>query len=607
VSGIAGIVRTDGAPADADLLRRMAACLAFRGPHGAGVRCVGATGLAHALLDTGDEAHPPTQPFTIDGERWIVADARIDGRAELVSALRAAGEAASEDAPAAELILRAHRAWGDESPSRLLGDFAFAIWDERARRLFCARDHFGVKPLYHAQIAGAFVFSNTLECVRLHPGVSDELNERAVGDFLLFGNNRDLSTTFFSAVRALPPAHALTVEDGRIRVSRYWSLPTEGEPVRGSVREHVERFTALLDRAVADRLPRGRASILLSGGRDSTAIAATARSMAPDVDLHAVTVGYESLFADPEPRFTRAAAEHLHIPLDLLAADGYGVLDGMRDGRLRRPEPLDDPLPSLAQELYRRAADHAPVALTGSGGDMALRESESRLARLLVEGKAARALWEGLVYARWHGRLPRPGFRTLRRRRSGEIGAPPPVPAWLDADFARRAGLRERMAEMGGAPPSPHPLRPEAHRLLSSPAVTRILEQYDPGVRRLPVHFRHPLLDVRLIHHLLYIPPSQWYNDKALLRIAMRGRLPPEIVRRPKATLAADPLLVRLRRDGAEWIGGAALSPAVERFVDRSRVPRLLGGSGGVADTDRLHENLRPLLLSLWLDAEAVR
>ncbi len=607
MSGIAGVVRTDGGPADAELLRRMAASLAFRGPHGTGVRCEGAAGLAHALLDTGDEAHPPAQPFTLDGERWIVADARIDARGDLARALRAGGEPASEDAPAAELILRAYRAWGDESPSRLVGDFAFAIWDEPARRLFCARDHFGVKPLYYAGVADAFVFSNMLECVRRHPGVPGDLNEQAVGDFLLLGSNRDLSTTFFSAIRALPPAHALAVEDGRIRVSRYWSLPMEGEPARGSVREHVERFTALLNRAVTDRLPRGRASLLLSGGRDSTAIAATARAVAPDLDLHAVTVGYESLFADPEPRFARAAAEHLHIPLDLLAADGFGVVEGMRDRGLHRPEPLDDPLPALAQELFRRAADHAPVALTGDGGDMVMRESESRLARLLLERKVGRALWEGMVYARWHGRLPRPGFRTLRGRRSGEIGAAPPFPSWLDADFARRAGLRERLAEAGAATTPVHLLRPEAHRLLSSPAVTRILEQYDPGVRRLPVHFRHPLLDVRLVRHLLYIPPAQWYNDKALLRIAMRGRLPPEIVRRPKTPLAADPLLVRLRRDGAGWIGGATLSPAVERFVDRSRVPRLLGGSGGVADTDRLHEDLRPLLLSLWLDAEAAR
>ena len=605
MSGIAGIVRTDGAPADADVVRRMAECLAFRGPHGTGVRCEGPAGLAHALLDTGDEAHPPAQPFTLDGQRWIVADARIDGRADLVRGLRAAGEEAAEDAPAAELILRAHRAWGEECASRLLGDFAFAVWDAAARRLFCARDHFGVKPFYYAEAGGAFVFSNTLECVRRHPGVSDELNEQAVGDFLLLGSNRDLSTTFFSAVRALPPAHTLTVDNGRIRISRYWSLPVEGEPVRGSVREQVERFTALLDRAVADRLPRGRASILLSGGRDSTAVAATARTVAPDLDLHAVTVGYESLFADPEPRFARAAADHLHIPLDLLAADGYGVLDGARDHPL--PEPNDDPLPSLARELHRRAAAHAPVALTGDGGDMALRESESRLARLLTEGRIVRAAWEGLVYARWHGRLPRPGFRTLRGRRSGEIGAPPPFPAWLDAEFARRAGLRERLIDVGGVQSSPHPLRPEAHRLLSSPAVTRILEQYDPGVRRIPVHFRHPLLDVRLVRHLLYIPPAQWYNDKALLRIAMRGRLPPEIVRRPKTPLAADPLLVRLRRNGAGWLGGAALSPAVERFVDRSRVPRLLGGDAAMADTDRLHEDLRPLLLSLWLDAGGAR
>ena len=92
----------------------------------------------------------------------------------------------------------------------LRGDFAFAIWDARKKLLFCARDHFGVKPFYYSDLGELFLFSNTLDCLRLHPEVSDELNDAAIGDFLLFGLNCDAATTTFRDIRRLPAAHAMT-------------------------------------------------------------------------------------------------------------------------------------------------------------------------------------------------------------------------------------------------------------------------------------------------------------------------------------------------------------------------------------------------------------
>lgn len=601
MSGIAGIVSLRGAPPDAAVLARMRQALAFRGPDGGAAWSAGSAGLVHTALGTGDEAAPLPQPANLDGRFWITADARIDDREALLGRLRAAGEAADGDAPAAELILRAYRRWGAECVSRLLGDFCFAVWDAEERTLFCARDHFGAKPFYYAALEGEFVFSNTLECVRLHPGVSAELDERAVGDFLLFGTNLDLASTTFSAIRCLPPAHSLTVRDGTVRISRYWSLPTDGRARGGSIREQVERFTAVLETAVADRLPRGKAGILLSGGHDSTAVAATARGVAPQVELRGFTVGHERLLEDPEPRFARRAAEHLGIAWECQALDGYGPFGG--PDAARTPEPVDDPLLAASAALHRRAASYAAVALTGDGGDMALRESESRLARLVTQGRLLRAAVEAAEYVWWHRRLPRPGIRTLLGRRSGRIGGGPEVPDWLDEDFARRCGLRERWAELEVAIPPAHPLRPEAHRLLAWPGLTRLLERMDAGLRRVPLELRHPLLDLRLVESSLYTPPAQWYNDKGLLKIATRGRLPPEIVRRPKSPLAGDPLLARLRRDGEGWLGGRTLGEEVRRFVRPAAVPRVAGGEAEAWDAGRLQEDLRPLALSLWLKA----
>jgi len=167
-------------------------------------------GFGHTLLSTTDDAALDRQPYSLDDSLWITADARIDGRQDLVAALRDAGEVVAGEATDAELVLHAYRAWGERCVDRLLGDFAFGIWDQRQRRLFCARDHFGVKPFFYAEPRGAFIFSNTLECVRRHPGVTSALDDLSIADFLLFEYNQRLDATAFAEIRRLPPGHALT-------------------------------------------------------------------------------------------------------------------------------------------------------------------------------------------------------------------------------------------------------------------------------------------------------------------------------------------------------------------------------------------------------------
>jgi asparagine synthase (glutamine-hydrolysing) len=187
MSGIVGLLNLDGAPVDRDLLRGMTEFMAFRGPDAQESWVDGAVGFGHAMLRTTFEQEREQQPCSLDGEVWITADARIDGRSELKQKLAARGRADLKAATDVELILHAYHAWGRDCVAHLLGDFAFAIWDGRERALFCARDHFGVKPFYYAHIGDEVVFSNTLNAVRLHPAVPAELNELAIADFLLFG------------------------------------------------------------------------------------------------------------------------------------------------------------------------------------------------------------------------------------------------------------------------------------------------------------------------------------------------------------------------------------------------------------------------------------
>lgn len=607
MSGIVALLQLDGAPVDAALLERMTASLAFRAPDGARARSAGPLGLGHALLRTGDRERAVEEPLTLDGETWIAADARIDGRAELVSDLRSAGRVVDEDASSAELILHAYAAWGDASPARLLGDFAFALWDAPQRRLFCARDLFGVKPLYHARAGAALVVSNTLDAVRLHPGVSDALDEAAVADFLVHGHPQALDLTIWRDVRALPPAHALVAGDGEVRVRRWGALPAEAEPLRyRRVADYVGHYLAVMGDAVRDRLPDGGAAIFLSGGRDSTTIAALAREAADRgerrTELRGYTAVYDRLMPDEERRYTAMAAEALRIPVRFTAVDGYEAFERWETPALLRPQPTDAVLGAIEADQLAQAAGHARVLLTGQGGDAALRETRSRLTKLVVSGHLLRALREAAEYAWWHRRLPRPGVRSWRADRTGASRWHARVPAWIDPDFARRAGLRERVAAWNAQAPPPHPLRPEAFEQLSSPLWPALFAAYDPGATRVPVEVRHPYFDLRVARFLLSVPPAQWYNDKGLPRMGMRGRLPDAFLRRPKTPLSGDPLEARLRDRGAGWLGGRALGPAVARFVDPEKVPRTVGGRGAPSDAP-LWEEVRPLALSLWLSA----
>ena len=189
MSGIVGIVNFDGAPVDRALLRRMTDSMAFRGPDEQRIWADGNVGFGHTLLRTTFESEHEHQPLTLDGRVWIVADARVDAQADLIAKLNARGEHVKRGVPDVELLLRAYRVWGEDCIEHLLGDFVFAVWDRPRQSLFCARDHMGVKPLYYVSIGQTLVFSNTLDCVRLHPKVSDKLNELAIADFLLFGLN----------------------------------------------------------------------------------------------------------------------------------------------------------------------------------------------------------------------------------------------------------------------------------------------------------------------------------------------------------------------------------------------------------------------------------
>jgi asparagine synthase (glutamine-hydrolysing) len=597
MSGIVGIVNWDGTLVDPRLLSRMTDALKSSGPDGQHIWLGGAVGFGHASLRTERDAPPDPQPLSLDGRTWITADARIDGRRELVRELTAHGCYGLRDATDTALILHAYRVWGESCVRNLLGDFAFAIWDGTRRRLYCARDHFGVKPLFYAEGPHFAVFSSTLDCVRVHPGVSSAVDDEAIADFLRVGGIQDPAATAFAHIRRLPAGHYLVGELG-VRAKRYWRLPVDGEIRYRRGTEYVEHFGELLEQAVADRLRSRAVGVLMSGGLDSTAVAAVARrSLSADpspFDLRAYTTVCDRLVADPERRHAQAAADALSMPIHFRVVDDYEVFERWDKPELRRPEPESDPLLALHVDQLSDAAAHGRVLLTGYGADPAVRVPASYALDLVKRGELWRLATELGSYVVHRRRLPPIRLGVHARRWLGlDTRTPDECPAWL------RPASGERPGRTPTEPPPIHQSRPHAYELLTSSDWPQIFEIYDPGVTGVPVEVRHPFFDRRVVEYLLAIPALPWCFDKTVVRLAMRGMLPDTVRLRPKTVAAEDPLVALFRAPEAAWVDGFKAVPALRRYVDRERVPRL----SGEHDPSAIWTNVRPLCLDYWLSA----
>jgi asparagine synthase (glutamine-hydrolysing) len=602
VSGIVGIYDRSGTPVDRGLLQALAHFLSQHGPDGRDTWSHGAIGLGHTKLCTTRESQIERHPASLDGQLWITADARIDCRDELERKLEQQGHGAQgRPMTDSDLILRSYAAWGAECVQHLRGDFAFAIWDARKKLMFCARDHFGVKPFYYSELGELFLFSNTLDCLRQHPDVSEDLNDAAIGDFLLFGLNCDAATTTFRDIRRLPAAHAMTVSSDGLRIQRYWSAPTEGRIRYKRAEDYVEHFQILLQAAVADRTRVDRAGILLSGGLDSATIATTARELAcGTLDLRAYTVVYESLIPDQDGEHASAVAEFLKIPLQCIPMDSLQPFDRWAEPEIRSPEPVDDPFFAGLFDQFRAIAADCRVVLSGEGPDNLMHFQMWPFVRDLVRNQEWSALLRESSRYIWLRPSVLPG---LKRRALGLFGKDPTAPVypdWLVPDFARRLNLKDRAREWSELPAArPHPVLPKAHASLSLPHWSAMFEHENPGVTRCAVEVRHPFLDLRVVNFLLALPPFPLFFEKQLLREVVAGRLPESVRTRRKAPLAGSPLLTHLRQTQTGWMGKMAWDTHMDSYVDRSK----LAAFQNETNAQRAHSDVRPLCLNFWLQS----
>jgi len=227
-----------------------------------------------------------------------------------------------------------------------------------------------------------------------------------------------------------------------------------------------------------------------------------------------------------------------------------------------------------------------------------LRGSFSYLINLFKTLQFGRAAMEVGKHLITHHSLPQIGFRTRVRRWLKRPAWRSSYPDWLNPDFEARLDLPGRWEQLLAERPHIHPRRPEAYQILTTLFWTQLFESYDPEVTNFPVETRHPLFDLRLLSYLMALPTLPVCVDKRLMRVAMRGMLPEQVLSRRKAPLAGDPLVEVMRHNGFYLNGQFRLAPELAAYVQPDWIPRF---TDTTQSADQLWANLRGLSLNHWL------
>lgn len=608
MSGFAAIYHTNGAPVDPALLKRLESHLSYRGPDEQATRVLGPTGnvgLAHAMFRTTFEAEREHQPFSLDGSVWIAGHIRVDAREELQRRLEGSGCTGASQATDAELVLRAYLVWGEGCVEQLIGDFSFAIWDDRERKLFCARDHLGIRPLFYCAIPGAWIVSNSLDAIRLHPSIPDELDEVWVADFLMFGQSAEFDNSVFRAIKRLPPGCTLSIAaNGEARLRRYWQLEI-GDPVYlGHHREYEERFRELVDVAVRDRLRQPRTGIWLSGGLDSSTLAATAAKRVADPSREIVgwTFVFQRLIPDDEEFYVRLTAKRFGFPVVFRSKDNACYDPGWWERPSCSPEPDTGVFTDAADRGFaNEMAGQSQVWFYGEGPDNALRfEWRAYLSWLKAGGRWDRMARDvaSLFFLDSPRSILADAWRLIRQPLP-QWASEKTLPEWISPDCIRRLGLEERWRRHWTPAPSAHPWRPWAYASFQGTLWQNLFERFEPrcAPHCRPSETRHPYLDLRVLRFLLSVPVIPWARRKLLERRATRDILPLEILKRPKTALRSDPWLAALRNHPFPPL---SVPNSLGGYVDRQKLPRNWPQDGG-----RAYQAIYLLSLFHWAGAGA--
>jgi asparagine synthase (glutamine-hydrolysing) len=587
LSAVYGLVRLDGrevAPAELEAMRRP---MAYWGPDGGGTWCEGGAGLGQLVaLRTPEDEHE-AGPVRLASGTVVTAAARLDNRDELCRELHvpAADRPATPDG---RIVALAYERWGEEAARRLLGDWSFAAWDPRERRLVLARDHYGNTALYYHRAGGTLAFASSLKGLLALPHVPRRLDELQLARALVICP-ADGAATMYEGVRRLPTAHIASFDAGGLRTREFWSLLDVPEVRLASDDDYVERLLDLFAGAVRTRL-RARApiAVTLSAGLDSSAVTALAARELGAARLTAYTarpahpeVAAEMprLMVDEWPLAQVAAARYPgveHVPVDGREVTPLAAIEHSLDVH-EEPEHAVPNLPWVRALLDTARANGAGVLLTGQMGNggfswpgdrqrvlsrLAAGDPRAAAQRLRHLSRASRYGWAGAL---WHGLAVPVRLRVAAERMSRD---PTRQPGWaasvIAPRFADRVGLRDVVRASGWDAEFARGSERERRLSYLLPGLLPTGAWWHQRSAAQGIEMRDPTVDVRLLEFCVGVPDEQFArngHDRWLARRALARLMPPEVAWDGRRGAQGADIAYRLRADAS------ATSAAVERVA----------------------------------------
>lgn len=638
MSGIVGIFHRDGAPVERAVLGRMIDAMIRRGPDAQRIWADGPIGLGHAALFTTLEADRENQPATLDGQVWITADARIDDWGDLRHKLEAKGRKLGTDVTDVDLILHAYHAWGERCVDHLIGGFSFVIWDAREQRLFCARDHMGIKPFHYYLSDKLFVFASEIRALLEMPEVPVRTNDARIADYLFMElEGIDKTSTFFCDIFRLPSANHLKVGSRDSEVREYWHLELP-EPLKlKSDAEYAEAFNEHYTRAVVRRLRApapDKVGAMLSGGIDSASIVAIAREHM-QVRYGARLNVFSAVTddgTDLETRCSRAIVEqggvvsHSVSPqqveayaddLVFLLSENTSLFDNIME------------IPHLMNVLAKHSG--VRVLLTGVCGDEVLSLGESYVADLLRRGRLMTAMNEAAACAEFYrdfgdrmwktaliqaraAFMPRWGiFHRLRRHRFKQRLVRMVDESVLNREFADSVKIFERLDTLY-KPSSANKFLTAAQRrvqFINKAYIAAAMERYDSVSAVHGVEARHPLLDKQLLEFCMGLPWNQKVRSgwtKHILRRSMQDRLPAIVCwRKGRSNLSREFICTRNHLEYRRFqMLREAKTNGISKYIKRSHLIESLDRFLNDGELDRNNTPWLGVTLDLWIERHKI-
>ena len=595
--GIAGLVSRDGLAPDARARAiAMRDILVHRGPDEAGLAGDDHAILAHRRLSIVDLAGGHQPLANEDGSIWVTYNGEIYNHASVRARLESAGHRYRTKSDT-ETIVHAYEEFGDDCVHEFRGMFAFAIWDAPKRRALLVRDRLGIKPMYWASVDGRLLFASEIKSI-LESGLIRARPNYCVIPEVLATRYTSSTETMFEGIYKLLPGHRLVFENGRITISQYWDLPTDGpdpELERLPESDLVERFRDLLQESVRLRLmadvPLG---MFLSGGIDSSAVAAL---MAREIDRPVQT--FSVAFADrafSELTYSREVARAVGADAHEIVIDDRDFFTALPRLVWHEDEPIAHPSSVPLHFVSALAREHVKVVLTGEGSDELL-AGYGKYPRSLFNWRAG-GVYQSVVpqfvrSAIASSVVPHlPG--TLGRYAQRSFLAMPRHPArmFFDNFAGMPLGLQHEMLDpslLDGSDPYAAMLAYYEHasgaggvlgQLLYTDVKTYLLEllmKQDQMSMSTSIESRVPFLDHKLVEFASRLPERlklSGFTTKRILREAVRGVLPDSILTRPKMGFPVP---------FSNWVRGAWNGVAADVLLDRRARERGLMQPAAVA------------------------